>query len=193
MPVAGLVVVVLAAVVVVVALLSTGGYVLAFWGFRLTRHSGGTLHVARGLLSTRATTIEERRLRGVELSEPLLLRWAGGARCVAIATGLRVGRGAERGGSLLFPPGPRSEARRVAAEVLRTGDPLTAPLTRARAARHPPALHPRARRRRRDRRGRDRPRGRRPLAHLGLGGLGRDRSRRPRPSPRTAPAASATP
>ena len=129
MPVAGLVVALLAAVVVVVALFSTGGYLLAFWGFRLTRHSGGTLHVARGLLSTRATTIEERRLRGVELSEPLLLRWAGGARCVAIATGLRVGRGAERGGSLLFPPGPRGEARRVAAEVLRTGDPVGVPLT----------------------------------------------------------------
>jgi putative membrane protein len=129
MPLAGVIVAVLAAFVVVVAVFSTAGYLLAFWGFRLTRHSGGTLHVARGLLSTRATTIEERRLRGVELSEPLLLRAAGGARCVAIATGLRVGRGAERGGSLLFPPGPRDEARRVATEVLRTDEPLTCPLT----------------------------------------------------------------
>jgi putative membrane protein len=128
MPLAGAIAVVLAAFAVVVAVCSTMGYLLAFWGFRLTRHSGGTLHVTRGLLSTRATTIEERRLRGVELSEPLLLRLVGGARCVAIATGLRVGRGAERGGSLLFPPGPRAEARRVAADVLRTEDPLACPL-----------------------------------------------------------------
>ena len=63
------------------------------------------LHVTRGLITTRATTIEERRLHGVEISEPLLLRMVAGARLIAIATGLRVGRGAERGGSLLLPPG----------------------------------------------------------------------------------------
>jgi putative membrane protein len=114
---------------VFVAVASTIGYVLAFWGFRLSRHSAGTLHVTRGLITSRATTIEERRLRGVEVSEPLLLRLAGGARSIAVATGLRVGRGAERGGSLLFPPGPRAEARRVAGEVLRDPVPVTAPLT----------------------------------------------------------------
>jgi putative membrane protein len=78
---------VVAAAMVVVAVASTIGYALAFWGFRLTRHSGGTLHVTRGLVTIRATTIEERRLRGVEVSEPLLLRAVGGARCIAIATG----------------------------------------------------------------------------------------------------------
>jgi putative membrane protein len=118
-----------AAVLLVVALCSTAGYVLAYWGFRLTRHPGGTLHVARGLLSTRETTIEERRLRGVELSEPLLLRAVGGGRCSAIATGLRVGRGAERGGSVLLPPAPRAEAGRVSAEVLRTSAPVTCAMT----------------------------------------------------------------
>jgi putative membrane protein len=116
-------------IVIVVALASTGGYVLAFWRFRLTRHSGGTLHVTRGLLTTRATSIEERRLRGMEVSEPLLLRSVGGARCIAVATGLRVGRGAERGGSLLMPPGPRTEAQRVAGEVLGSSGPVTAALT----------------------------------------------------------------
>jgi putative membrane protein len=128
-PLAGAIGAVLGVLVLVVALCSTTGYVLAFWGFRLIRHPGGALHVTRGLISTRATTIEERRLRGVELSEPLLLRWAGGARCVAIATGLRVGRGAERGGSLLLPPAPRAVAGRVAAEVLRTTVPLECALT----------------------------------------------------------------
>ena len=112
-----------------VAIASTIGYLMAFWGFRLTRHPGGTLHVTRGLVTTRATSIEERRLRGVELSEPLFLRLVGGARCIAIATGLRVGRGAERGGSLLLPPAPREEALRVAATVLHGEQPVRCPLT----------------------------------------------------------------
>jgi putative membrane protein len=119
----------LAAAVVVVAAASTIGYVLAFWDFRLTRDPRGTLHVKRGLITARATTIEERRLHGVEVSEPLLLRVAGGARCIAIATGLRVGRGAERGGSLLLPPAPLAEAERVAAAIVRTPAPITCPLT----------------------------------------------------------------
>ena len=104
--------------VVVVVVASTVGYVLAFWNYRLTRHSGGTLHVSRGAISTRSTTIEERRLRGVEISEPLLLRAVKGARILAITTGLRVGRGAERGGTLLLPPAPRAEVERVARDVL---------------------------------------------------------------------------
>jgi putative membrane protein len=117
------------ALMVAVAVASTLGYVLAFYKFRLTRNSAGTLHVTRGLITTRSITIEERRLRGVEISEPLLLRAVRGARCLAITTGLRVGRGAERGGSLLLPPAPRTEARRVAAQVLGRETPLTCPLT----------------------------------------------------------------
>ncbi|MBP2705133.1 PH domain-containing protein [Microbispora sp. RL4-1S] len=124
-----------ATVVVVLALFvglaSTIGYLLAFWGFRLTRHTGGTLHVTRGLVTTRATTIEERRMRGVELSEPLLLRAVRGARVIAITTGLRVGQGAQRGGSMLLPPAPRAAAEAVARTVLRGApepSPVTAPL-----------------------------------------------------------------
>jgi putative membrane protein len=120
----------------VVALASTVGYLLAFWNFHLVRNSDGALQVTRGLISTRATTIEERRLRGVELSEPLLLRAVRGARCIAIATGLRVGRGAERGGSLLLPPAPRQEAYRVAAAVLHSLEPVEAALVR-----HGPSAH----------------------------------------------------
>jgi putative membrane protein len=66
----------------------------------------------------------------VELSEPLLLRAVHGARCIAIATGLRVGRGAERGGSLLLPPAPHDEAVRVASAVLGDAVPMTVELTR---------------------------------------------------------------
>jgi putative membrane protein len=118
------------ALFVFVAIASTLGYVVAFWGFRLSRQDTGTLHVTRGLFTTRATTIEERRLRGVELSEPLLLRAVRGARCIAIATGLRVGRGAERGGSLLLPPAPHDEAVRVGAAVIGDAVPMTVALTR---------------------------------------------------------------
>lgn len=106
------------ALVLAVGVLSILGYLLAFWNFRLTRHPGGSLHVARGLITTRAISIEERRLRGVELAELLPLRLVGGARLLAVATGLRVGRGAERGGTMLLPACPVAEARRVAAVVL---------------------------------------------------------------------------
>lgn len=118
-----------AAVVVFTVIASTIGYVLTFWNFRLSRHTGGTLHVRRGLLTTRDTTIEERRLRGVELSEPLLLRSVRGARVLAIATGLRVGRGADRGGSILLPPAPRAVAAAVAGSVIGDPGPLTVALT----------------------------------------------------------------
>jgi putative membrane protein len=123
----------------VVAVFSTAGYVLAYWNFLLTRSGFGTLHISRGLITTRSTTIEERRLRGVELSEPLLLRMVGGARAIAITTGLRVGRGADRGGSMLLPPAPLAQVRRVAADVLGDEVPVTVALT----------AHPRAARRRR--------------------------------------------
>jgi len=119
---------VLVGVLVVVAVLSTAGYLLAFWGFTLERHPEGFLQIQRGLLTRRLVSIEERRLRGVEVSEPILLRSVRGARTIAIATGLRVGRGSDRGGELLLPPAPRSQAHRVAAAVLRVGDPTTLPL-----------------------------------------------------------------
>ncbi|MGC1909981.1 MAG: PH domain-containing protein [Candidatus Dormiibacterota bacterium] len=106
-----------------IAFASTLGYVLSFWNFRLTRQTG-TLQVTRGLLTTRVISIDEQRLRGVELSEPLLLRLVHGARCIAIATGLRVGRGAERGGSMLVPPAPRAVAEGVSATILGTAVPV---------------------------------------------------------------------
>jgi putative membrane protein len=119
---------------IIVALFSTVGYVLAYWNFKLTRTAHGTLHISRGLITTRSTTIEERRLRGVEYSEPLLLRAVGAARALAITTGLRVGRGAERGGTVLLPPAPAVHVRRVAADVLGDAVPISVPL-----ARHPRA------------------------------------------------------
>ncbi len=125
--------------IAIVSIAATIGYALAFWGFRLTRHDGGSLHVSRGLITSRATSIEARRLVGAEITEPLLLRAVGGARCLAIATGLRVGRGAERGGQVLLPPAPRGVAMSVAASVLGSAAPESTELV----------AHPRAALRRR--------------------------------------------
>ncbi len=143
LPVVWAAVVIVIALIVIIAVLSIVAYILAAWNFSLTRQ-GGTLHVSRGLITTRDTTIEERRLRGVELSEPLLLRAVRGARAIAITTGLRVGRGAERGGSMLMPASPVTEVRRAADAVMRTGGPAAVTLVkhdwRARRRRYTRAL-----------------------------------------------------
>ncbi|MGS0687106.1 PH domain-containing protein [Nakamurella sp. GG22] len=116
-----------AVVVLAVTLLSLAGYLLSFWGYRLVRHARGTLQVTRGLLTTRATSIEERRLHGVERSEPLLLRAVGGARLQAIATGLRE-RGSDRVRALLVPPAPLRTVLGVEAAVLGAGAAEDPPL-----------------------------------------------------------------
>ena len=100
-------------------------YIVQFAGYRLTREPDHTLHVRRGLLTKSAVTIEEARLRGVEVSQPLLLRLANGARCLAIATGLQ----ARNQAHVLMPPGPLAEANRVAGSVVNAQTPpTTAPL-----------------------------------------------------------------
>lgn len=109
----------------VVGLGSVVVYVFAYWNFRLTREHGGSLRVLRGLLTTRSDSIEEGRLRGVELVEPLILRMAGGARCAAV-----VGGAASK---LVLPPAPRTEAHHVASAVLE----MPTPPTMAALTRHP--------------------------------------------------------
>ena len=94
-----------------VSVLAVVGYVLTYWGFRVTRHHGGTLHVTRGLLTTRATSIEEARMRGVEVGEPLGLRLAGAARLHAVTTGLRRSDSAARK-LLALPAGAQTAGRR---------------------------------------------------------------------------------
>ena len=112
-------------------LIAIMGYIAVYWNFRLARTGMGTIRVTRGLLSLRATTISLSRLRGVEISESLLLRAVGGARCTAITTGLRIGEGAEREGSALLPPAPGSVVRSVAATVLGVPEQLcSGPLVR---------------------------------------------------------------
>ncbi len=106
-------------------LIALMGYVAVYWNFRLAEYGAGNVRITRGLLSIRATTISLSRLRGVEISEPLLLRAAGGAKCSAITTGLRVGQGAEHEGSVLCPPAPRQVAHQVASQLLGVPAELT--------------------------------------------------------------------
>ena len=114
------------AVLVVISLLSIGGYLVTNWGFRLTRSRGAaTWHLTRGLFTTRETTLDDDRLAGVNLSEPIGLRLASGARLSAIVTGLSR---SQQGSSTLVPPAPRGVVERVAGEVLDTPLPVDADL-----------------------------------------------------------------
>ncbi|MBG0827158.1 PH domain-containing protein [Planomonospora sp. ID67723] len=102
-------------------------HVEVWWGFRLTREPGGAYRMRRGLLTTRSLSLQADRLRGAELSEPLPLRWGGGARLRALVAGIDPDDREERTSAALLPPAPRRTALKVAAQVL--GDPaLTAHL-----------------------------------------------------------------
>ena len=142
-----------AVAIVFYVLVALIGYVAVYWNFRLTEHGADMIRVTRGLLSLRATTISLNRLRGVEISEPMLLRSARGARCLAIATGLHVGRGAEREGSVLVPPAPREVAQQVTAQLLGAPENSAPAPDQARPGRLPAPDLPRAACRSRDHRG----------------------------------------
>jgi putative membrane protein len=129
---------------VVISVLAISGYVLANWGFTLSRDgTGRSFHVRRGLLTTRETSIDVERLRGLEVHEPLGLRLAGGGRLTAIVTGL--GRRSE-GSTALVPPAPRAVVVGVGEHVLGEAGPLRVALTphgpAARRRRHLRALVP---------------------------------------------------
>ncbi|MFE7586243.1 PH domain-containing protein [Streptomyces gardneri] len=126
---------------VVGAVGALGLWVEMWWNYRLEREPGGTLRVRRGLLTARSVSIEERRLRGIEVVEPLGVRLAGAARVDAVATGLAKDDGDKHADlKTLLPAVPRELADRVAAQVLGEPEPPTGT---------PLAAHPRAARTRR--------------------------------------------
>ncbi|MGH3413774.1 MAG: PH domain-containing protein [Marmoricola sp.] len=119
-PLWGALLVALLAFLVVISVFAVLGYVLTNWGFTLTRDPGSrSLHVVRGLLTSRESSIETARLRGVEVHQPLGLRLAGGARLVGIVTG-RQRR--DSGSTPLVPPAPAGVVDGVGSLVL--GDPV---------------------------------------------------------------------
>ncbi|MFJ4875976.1 PH domain-containing protein [Streptomyces sp. NPDC088745] len=114
-----------------------GLFVEMWWGYRLDREPGGTLRVQRGLFTSRSISLEERRLRGVEVLEPLGVRLAGAARVDAVATGLaetETDQKTDR--KTLLPAAPREFADTVAARVLR--EPVS-PTSAVRLRAHPVA------------------------------------------------------
>ena len=81
---------------------------------------GGDWHLSRGLFTTRETTLDDDRVAGVNLTEPLGVRAARGARLSAIVTGLDR---SQQGSSTLVPPAPRAVVERAAVAVLGTAAP----------------------------------------------------------------------
>ncbi len=109
-----------AAIIVGWLALSTLSYVLTWWNLRLTRASGGTLRLVRGLLTTKTTTVEESKVRGVVMTQPALLRIVKGAELSTLSTG--VGDG---GTTQVLPPCPRAVAISVGHSVLEEEGALT--------------------------------------------------------------------
>lgn len=99
-----------------ITVLAVGGYILSFWGFRLSRNPLGSLHARRGLLTTRETSIDANRLRGVEIGEPVGLRTVGGARLKAVTTGL--GHDSRASSDVLAPPAPVGVVRDLALGIV---------------------------------------------------------------------------
>ena len=102
-------------------LVAVSGYVIQWWNFRLVREHG-SIHLTTGLFTTRSITVEEAKVRGVELTEPVLLRLVGGAELSTLATGV------EDGVTAVLPPCPREVAVSVGEAVLDGARPLTEPL-----------------------------------------------------------------
>jgi putative membrane protein len=118
LPVLWLVVVLVAAGVLVGIVGSLGLFVEMWYRYRLSREAGNFV-MTRGLLTTRSLSLEQRRLRGVEVVEPLGARLAGAARIDVIATGMRQkSENDKTDPKTILPAAPYETARRVAAEVL---------------------------------------------------------------------------
>jgi putative membrane protein len=115
-------------VVVAVCVLAIVGYLVTNFGFQLSHtRSNGSWHLRRGLFTTRETSLDDARVSGVSIGEPLGLRLAGGARLSAIVTGLER---KQQGSAVLVPPAPRAEVDRVAVEVLGQPGPVNGDLVR---------------------------------------------------------------
>ncbi|GIG35774.1 PH domain-containing protein [Cellulomonas pakistanensis] len=129
---AGTVLVGLALVLAVGAVGMGANYLAASWGLELARvpGEGGThLRSRQGLLTTREVSRDDRRLRGITVSEPVLWRWMGMADTSVITTGLSIWSASQP--AAVLPRGPASVAWPVASAVLAADpDPIGAPLRR---------------------------------------------------------------
>lgn len=89
----------------------------AWWRHRLDRESGGTLRVRRGLMIARSLSLEEERIRGIEIVEPLGVRTAGAGRLDVVAIGLKTDQeGSDL--STLVPAAPLDKTLAAAEAVI---------------------------------------------------------------------------
>lgn len=89
----------------------------AWWNHRLDREPGGTLRVRRGLMVARSLSLEEERIRGIEIVEPLGVRTAGAGRLDVVAIGLKTDQeGSDL--STLVPAAPLDHTSAAAAAVI---------------------------------------------------------------------------
>jgi putative membrane protein len=116
--VVGLIAALVVVAVIVGVIGSLGLFVEMWFRYRLSSEDGN-LVMTRGLLTTRSLSLERRRLRGVELVEPLGARLAGAARVDVIATGMTKKSDDDKTDpKTILPAAPYETARRVAASVL---------------------------------------------------------------------------
>jgi putative membrane protein len=108
------------------------GFVKDNWHFQLVRartDTGTALLTRQGLSHIREVYRDDRRLRGIFISEPLFWRWMGLTETEVISTGLAGWSPGSEPASIILPRTPLREARRVARLVLDDGHhPLEAPL-----------------------------------------------------------------
>lgn len=127
-----------------IAVVVTGGlgavglginYFTENWNLELARvpsRDGTMLRTSKGLFTTREVNRDENRIRGAQVSEPVLWRWMGVSDTSVVTTGLDVWSMSEP--AAILPRGPVRRAREVAGAVL--GDPENPFCTPLRA--HPP-------------------------------------------------------
>ncbi|WP_053746967.1 PH domain-containing protein [Streptomyces sp. NRRL WC-3618] len=132
----------IAAVTVVLLAVGVAGSLVAFaeawYGYRLEREPEGSLHLVRGLLTSRSVSVAERRICGVELTRPLPLRLLSAARLNLLATGLGGHSARFSNPAQLMPAAPLDSAHQITADVL---DLTSSPITQAALRGHPrPAL-----------------------------------------------------
>ena len=113
---------VLIALVAVGALGAVGLGIVYFtenWNLELARvpsREGTVLRTRKGLFTTREINRDEGRVRGAQISEPVLWRWMGASDTTVITTGLDQWSASEP--AAILPRGPLKRAREVAGAVL---------------------------------------------------------------------------
>lgn len=96
-------------------------YFTEYWGFELARvpgEKGTVLRTRQGMFRTRDINRDDDRMRGIQISEPLLWRWMGMTDTNVITTGLDMWSLTQP--TKILPRGPKRVAKPVAARVLAT-------------------------------------------------------------------------